>query len=42
MAVESGHLEGGRARAGVGTGYHVDQPPAKTYGFINTSVLSAI
>ncbi|XP_030236208.1 transient receptor potential cation channel subfamily V member 1 isoform X2 [Gadus morhua] len=30
MAVESGHLEGGRSRAGGEIGYLVDQPPTKT------------
>ena len=39
MAVESGHLEGGRARAGDGTKYLDDQPPTKTYGFTNKSLV---
>ena len=39
MAVESGHLEGGRSSAGGEIGYLVDQTPTKTYGYTNTSVL---
>ena len=39
MVGEFRHLEGGRARAGGGTGSLVDHCPTKTYEFINTSVL---